>query len=331
MSILRNVQRKIHKFSGGFFANWLPPDRVDVGDFGLIKNDRFQRSGSLGDLGLQFEIEQTKKIDGQLKFSDGTKMTIAPSLGAEAPIFKGAKASIALEFSGQGAFLYHLAGINQRRFRNPPEFFKQFAIKMAAGDVVLNDDAVLLDEVKTADKATIVVSESKRGKFDLQVGFKPNEDEFLASAKGKIAANHAYGDFLQWIAAGSTIPLIHPIRPIFSTGAGGSTPLSKFIERIKSALGRKPQVDDIELRYHITGPQFQRFEFRIAAADLSPVVEFRSVSIDEFVKESDEVGNLAAVAKDAKETIAKPSGLNLDDIEKIVLPTVNKKYDYDAS
>jgi len=289
MSVLRNIQRKIFKFSGGFFANWLPPDFVEVGDFGFVKNEKFQRAGSLSDLGMTFDIEETKKRDGRLQYADGVRMTFSPSVKASSRILNSAKASVSLEFSRSGAFVYHLAGINQRRFQNRPQFFKELAAKMLAGEVELGDDAVLIDETRTADKATIIVSQNKKGKFDIQTTISPENSAFLATAKGKIAATHMSGNFLEWIAADSTIPLIHPVRPVFTLAPGGPTPLEKILQAIKSALGRSPMIDEIDLQYHITSPFADRFEFQIKAANLFPSVEFKALSIEDFVSTGPEL------------------------------------------
>jgi hypothetical protein len=189
---------------------------------------------------------------------------------------------------------------------------------MLAGSVKLGQEAaVLIDEVKAADTATIIVSRNRSGRFDIQTTFSPDNGGFLASAKGNITVNNTDGDFFEWIAADSTIPLIHPVRPVFSLGSGGPTPVGKIFEAIKAALGRTPKIDEINLQYHITGPLFDRFEFQVKAAGLSPSVEFRALSIEEFLNLPPNIG-----AGPIHEERLK--GFTLDNVEKITLPSPRK-------
>jgi hypothetical protein len=38
--VLKEVQPRVYALTGGFFANWMPPDKVDVGDYGVIAKER---------------------------------------------------------------------------------------------------------------------------------------------------------------------------------------------------------------------------------------------------------------------------------------------------
>jgi hypothetical protein len=65
-SILKEVQPRIYKLTGGLFANWMPPDQVDVGDYGVITQHRFVRDGNFRDWNITYGVEPTKRSRGKL-------------------------------------------------------------------------------------------------------------------------------------------------------------------------------------------------------------------------------------------------------------------------
>jgi len=288
MSVLSHIQPKIYSLTGGLFANWMPSDHVDVGDYGSIRKERFLRDGSLRDLGLQFAFEETRKAAAKLEYVDGAKFKTGAAVSGETTQTVGvkAKAGVSVQFSGVGAFVYHLSGINQRRFKNPAKFYELLGKELLAERVTLDDDAVLVDEVRLADTSTIIVSESKDGKLDLTTGFNPIGAAFLANAKGKIQVTHSAGSFFRWIADGSTIPLIHLVRPHFPDGPGGSGPstgsLSKFVRYLRTLVGgRRLEIPEIHLEKYIE--QGRRLHYSIKSARESVQMEFRDITVEEFL------------------------------------------------
>jgi hypothetical protein len=287
MSVLSHIQPKIYSLTGGMFANWMPSDRVDVGDYGSIHKERFLRDGSLRDLGLQFAFEETRKAAAKLEYVDGAKFKIGAAVSGATTQALGikAKAGVSMQFSGVGAFVYHLSGINQRRFKNPAKFYELLGKEMLAERVTFDDDAVLVDEVRLADTSTIIVSESKDGKLDLTTGFNPIGAAFLANAKGNIQVTQSAGSFFRWIADGSTIPLIHLVRPYFPGGPGGGPSagsLSKFVRYLRTLVGgRRLEIPEIHLKKYVE--QGRRLHYSIKSLREVVQMEFRDITVEELL------------------------------------------------
>lgn len=225
MTVLKEVQPRVHALTGGLFANWLPPDQVEVGDYGVITRERFQRDGNLRNWNIACEIETPGKADGKLEYSDRVQVQAGAALkaGAQVPGQKSPKASAKISFKGQGAFLYHLSGITSRRLANSRTFYEELACKWLAGEVRLEENSVIVNEIRVADKATIIVSEGHEGSLELQGDFSLNGQAVLADVKGGLSVSASTGSLFQWLAADGTIPIISLIRPVMGPPDGGPT------------------------------------------------------------------------------------------------------------
>src|SRR5262249_53468912 len=92
----------------GLFATWLPNDPVEVGDVGVLKEGRFTRLTSLAELNIQYRTRPAHATASlQYTSTESTKVT-ASAGAAVAPV---AKAEIRIDFSRDGAFLFHAAGL----------------------------------------------------------------------------------------------------------------------------------------------------------------------------------------------------------------------------
>lgn len=104
MSVLAEVQPRVHGLTGGLFANWIPSDQVDVGDYGVIARERFVRDGNLRHFRLAFEVETPEKSKGKLEYSDRAKFSakLAAKGAVRVPGHPTPKASAEIAFSGKG-------------------------------------------------------------------------------------------------------------------------------------------------------------------------------------------------------------------------------------
>lgn len=139
----------------GFFATWLPGDQIEVGDVGVIEGGRFRRETSLEELGIARVVAVGKASqDVQYTSTQGSK--IATTGGAAADV---ARAEISIEFSREGAFVFHASGLRPHRLENRGA---------VAGEVVRLFGAskwmpewFLVEAIYIAGCATIIVSEDK--------------------------------------------------------------------------------------------------------------------------------------------------------------------------
>jgi hypothetical protein len=256
MSVLAEVQPRVHGLTGGLFANWLPSDQVDVGDYGVIARERFVRDGNLRHFRMAFGVETPEKSKGNLEYSDRARFSakLAAKGAVRVPGHPTPKASAEIAFSGKGAFLYHLSGITTHRLMNSRAFFEEFARKWIAGDIALEENAVIVNEIRIADKATIVVSEGHDGLLKLNGNFSLDGQAVLADVNGGLSVASSSGSLFQWLAAEGTIPIIGLMRPVMGPPPGGgggiaATPRRSFFQTIRALFERaKWDVRLIQLR-----------------------------------------------------------------------------------
>jgi hypothetical protein len=294
----------VYALTGGFFANWMPPDHVEVGDYGVIARERFVRDGNLRSWKLNYEIEVPEKAAGKLEYSDRAK--VSAGLGAKA----GKKVSAKLSFHGKGAFVYHLSGITTRRLKNSRAFFEDLARKWLAGEISLEADSVIVNEVRLADKATIIVSEADEGSLELQGDLSFAGQAILADVRGGLHVANSYGSLLQWLAADGTIPIISLVRPIM--GPPGGPPPTSMVQRVAREIQKmfrdnKWDVRLIDLRNYVESPQGTTVTAKLPDGhDLS--IGFHPIDAAEFLARSESAGKQRSVMEENVKTLSVGQG-----------------------
>jgi hypothetical protein len=119
---------------------------------------------------------------------------------------------------------------------------------LAAGEISLAENSVIVNEVRVADKATIVVSEGHEGSLELNGDFPVGAEAILADVKGGLSMSTSSGDMFKWLAADDTIPILGLIRPVIpgDAGAGGD-----LWQRLRDLFKRRQwQIREIPLVNH---------------------------------------------------------------------------------
>ncbi len=154
-SPVRLYQKEMHD-NLGFFAAWLPGDPLEVGDVGVLDGGRFRTMTSLHELGIAVQL-----IDGQamhnLQYTSTEGTKIATTAGAAAaPVLK---AEIAVEFSRQGAFVFHASSLKPRSLDNRAMVADSIVSAFQSGK--WKKEWLLIESLHTAERATIIVSEDQ--------------------------------------------------------------------------------------------------------------------------------------------------------------------------
>jgi hypothetical protein len=238
MTVLRYLQPRIKAMSNGLFANWMPTNQVEVGDYGVVRNGQFERLGSLRDYGAAFDVADASGGRNKIEYKDRFDIKVNAGLGAHAP---GHSAKVSLKSGGRGSFVYHLANAVQRRPVNTRVFNEEVARTLLGSGIDFPKDGVLITETQFADKATIIVSDQDNGSLELETSFKPTGDAFLSGASGKIATVASTGTFLQWVGQDKmtslikiVIPKVSPRRPDNGPGLVAAT-----IEKVRDWIQEK--------------------------------------------------------------------------------------------
>ena len=295
MSVLKHIQPKIHGMTEGLFANWMPNNSVSIGDFGAMRRCAFERSGSLQDHGVEIDSASIEGGKNNLEYKDKSSVDTSASATATDAL-PGGGGSAAVQFSGQGSFLYHLSEVDQERPKNMKVFHEQVAQVLLCGIPDFPDDGVLVTEIQHAKKATIVVSDSKSGSLELKTDFEPVGKAFLSGAKGQVSAGASTGSLFQWIANDDTVTLLRLVRPVFPPPPGGpegGTPLaSAVVDWIRGLVGgRKLHVSELPLLRYVEG-ESPSLVFRVAETDHEVELSFAEITVAELIETDEEVATV---------------------------------------
>lgn len=302
MTVLREVQPRIFALTGGLFANWLPDGKIEVGDYGIVERERFVRDGSLRDYGIAIEIEQTKKAKAKLEYSDRAQIQVSASVSGKVGASDSAtSARAAIHFSGRGAFLYHLSGLTEQRLSNSRIFFEELARKCILGEFPLNENTVIVSELRLADKASIIVSDANNGSIELQGNFPASGNAIFADVKGGLSVSNSSGSMFKWLATDGTIPILGLVRPVIGSPSGGPNALVGLLTRLRQ-LFRERRWDIREIILHsvtsengqertsasIPIPDGGALSFQLAAVDIGDFLRPRAPEAVQtgFVEES---------------------------------------------
>lgn len=228
-AILKYIQPKLHALSNGLFANWLPETAVLVGDYGVLENGGFKRSGSLRDYGARIDA-QPAAIDAQsaasvrneLEYKD--KIDLSINAMAEATVSAKQGAKVGVKIRGKGAFLYHLFDVRQIRPVDQRIFEDEVAKALISSSLILPEGAVLVTEVQHAAKATIIASDGSEGSLELTTNFKPTGSAYLSGARGNVSVGASAGSMFSWVARGDTVTLLRLVRPKVPAPSGPGAP-----------------------------------------------------------------------------------------------------------
>ncbi len=104
----------------GYYANFLPVDRVDLGDFGIIEDGAFERLGSLSDeFGITPELAEPSGGASNYEFSYGCTKEVGVGASAKAKV-PGISGSISatINFSKSKGIFFSAAGCQTQGLRS---------------------------------------------------------------------------------------------------------------------------------------------------------------------------------------------------------------------
>jgi hypothetical protein len=160
---------EVRKRFGGYYATWTPDVPLKLGDVGILENNIFKRMDNLNNLGLTFEIiEDQTKASLEYSSKNSVKLTnkIAGDAVPQGSMLKISDTGIIVEFSREKAVLFKLNNVTS-----------SYIDKLSAlGDDILDrynnnqwkKEWVVITELKKAESATIIISNSKDSKIELK-------------------------------------------------------------------------------------------------------------------------------------------------------------------
>jgi hypothetical protein len=215
-SPVKLYQREMHD-NLGFFPTWLPGDPIEIGDVGVFEGGRFRRMASLSELGIGCKVEAGAATQNvQYTSTQGTK--VAATAGAAAAV---GKAEITIEFSREGAFVFHASHLQPHQLKNRVEAGQDIVKAYKKGK--WNKEWFVVEALHTAERATIIVSEDTAAGLVLVASADaPIVSISLADPKVSLTVASTRGKVVHIIGGKGLHPLYSCLRLQPVRGSGGS-------------------------------------------------------------------------------------------------------------
>jgi len=207
----------------GFFPMWLPADPIEIGDVGVLEGGRFRRMTSLSELGVSGEVQTgTATQNVQYTSTQGTKVATTAGAAASALV----KAEITIDFSREGAFVFHASRLRPQSLENRAQVGHE--IVTLYNKVKWKKEWLLVEALHIAQSATIIVSQDSSAALVL-----------LASAQAPLASMSLSDPKISLTVASTRGKIVHVI------GGRDIHPLYSCL-RLRSPLFGSPSVQPVQ-------------------------------------------------------------------------------------
>ena len=230
-----------HEMHGqrGLFATWLPADRIELGDVGVIVDGRFSKAGSLRELKIRQKVSAPSSPQ-TLRFDSTSETSVGTTASADVP--GAASAEIRIKFGSRGSFLFHALDVRLTRLEDRLELGNELVD--AYERVKWEPQWYLIDTVYEAGCATILIARGESAEVILGAKANVGGSAFLAdpklglevrSTRGVVSSRGRRGratpdSCLRVADSWSSGPAVKPVRgagksPAFDTSVFETVPL----------------------------------------------------------------------------------------------------------
>lgn len=286
MHFVENVQRRIYAKTL-LFGTWLPTDHIQVGEYGLIRSGRFQRHGNLGQRGIEVSESRIPLTPSALGFSDRAKINTVTNASAKAA--RVASGTVEIALSGEGAFVYQLQDLTACRLADKEAFFTSLFSNILSNKLKWQDDFVVVDEVREAGAATLIVLENSAGnltvKGDIPLGAESAAP--LARVGANVTVDIESGSIFRAMGQSSSTPLYGAKRLSFapSDPPDGGRPISEMFAWIREKLGFGIlRADEVRMVDYVALPDQESATFEVERAQAKFVIAAEQLSLDTFLQ-----------------------------------------------
>lgn len=201
-----------------YYAAWPVNQPRMLGDVGLIVDGEFQRETSLKQLGIKF-TERVGPPGRDISHTSGSSVSL--KIKAEGQSLPGidipqANAGASVEFNSSGAFVFQAAKPVVREIENQSELGREILalFRKSKPGHGWKADWCVVTELLTADRVTVLVSNSKGSKVDLAAEGKipVGGSAPLAAVKGSLSVVGQKGDVTSVLAEADLSPLFRVSR-----------------------------------------------------------------------------------------------------------------------
>ena len=188
------------------YATWLPSERVNVGDVGVLRNNIFTREAHLTDFGINAAAVKDPAINATYKFMSAKTSETQGGAGAAGTLPQGvsAKADLTIGFGKKDSVYFFLTKCVGSAIENQLKLGTEILKRVKTKEWKL--DYVVVTRVVTAGSATILQAESKNASVVFEGTAKSPALEMLgAGASLKVRSQSSIG--LSVVTKGELTPL----------------------------------------------------------------------------------------------------------------------------
>lgn len=156
----KEISEQIH-----YRPTWMPTHKAKLGDYGLIKDEVFQRWGNISGSKYKISVKKSKdQATADLHYKSRGSREIEVDGGVDAAGI--AKAAIKIQFSKAHSVFFNLAGVTTARLDNYHEVAEKI---MSLGKSQWNYDFRVITEIVKAKSSTIIITSGKNASITLGV------------------------------------------------------------------------------------------------------------------------------------------------------------------
>ena len=165
------------------WAVWLPGSHIEVGDYGTLDKNCFQKKGTLREyIELEPKSVRKRKIDIILQLGRFGK--IQASAAAEAKQALGPSASVHLDVSASRGVFLRIDGLTKAEFLTPIPIQRRLVQSFRERGAFWNKDWLLVHEVFSADSFTVLASQGRKSGLQVQGSVDALQQIDMGKAQG---------------------------------------------------------------------------------------------------------------------------------------------------
>lgn len=298
MSFISKLQKGVYDVTGKVFANWTPQDPIDLGDIGRLSGSRFQKDTTLQSRGYQFQ-RTSDRLEGSLEYKRSVVIESKISAKASADDTEGLRTEVDMKFGSEGSFVYHLSNLTYDRFEDRRNVFEWLGINILDGSVKWLDDYVLIDEIRRADQASVIVSDSADASLNFDCVVDADDTGFLAKLGAEAGASIKSAQIMHFVGLKEPALFYHPIELEFDPGPGPG-PISTALGAVKELfLGEPVSPGKINMTEYVENEEDRSIEATFSVNGNGEIkLASKALSVEAFISREQEEKADIPVAKE---------------------------------
>jgi len=169
MGISEVYTEEVHDHLSPYYANWEPGEPLQLGDYGTLDGDKFDRLGNIRTFGISFDV-RSDKVGDQKKFSSEGTRERSGGASAEGTVNSvvDAKAELAITFTRKNSVFFNAANCTTDSIEDIADVGRKL-IDMYENDERWKKKWVVVTHIVTASNTIIAVGTKAQSSVTFEV------------------------------------------------------------------------------------------------------------------------------------------------------------------